>query len=127
MTKEKIQLGRQGEEAAVVFLEANGYKILEKNFKTSLGEIDLIASDDGILCFIEVKTRTTQKYGSGFEAVSKFKQHKLSKLALFYLKGKKLLHRKARFDIVSVEKTPDGEGEIKLLQNAFELSSRYGY
>lgn len=127
MTLKTIALGKEGEALAVAFLKKHGYRILEKNFKTPLGEIDVIALDGDTVCFIEVKTRTNETYGSPFEAISRFKQRKLSQSALLYLKRKNLLHQKARFDIVAVARDEQGEYQASILRDAFELNSSYGY
>ena len=127
MTQERLKLGRRGEDAAVEFLQEQGYKILEQNFKSMFGEIDIIAEDKETLCFVEVKTRASGELGSPFEAVSRMKQRKLSKVALSYLKAKDLFERSARFDVVAISKDENGETIIELLKDAFELSAPYAY
>jgi len=109
------------------FLRNQGYKIIEHNFKNSLGEIDIIAQDKGDLCFVEVKTRKTERFGSPFEAISKTKQRKLSQVALSYLKDKNLFNKSARFDVVGIVHGNRGKVTIELLKNAFELTSPYAY
>ncbi len=120
-------LGKEGEELALGFLKAQGYRIKERNFKNKLGEIDIVAQDKDTICFIEVKTRTNEDFGTPLEAVMPRKQHKLSQLALSYLKSKDLLTQRARFDVVSLMKSEDGVPEISLLKDAFELSAPYAY
>ncbi len=127
MSFERLQLGQQGEQEATAFLKAQGYKILECNYKTKLGEIDIIAQEKDTICFVEVKTRTSDDFGTPFEAVSRFKQQKLSKLALTYLKSKKLLDQKARFDVVAVRTTDVDAKKVELIKNAFDLFSKYSY
>ncbi len=127
MTFERIFLGKSGEDAAVVFLERRGYRILERNFRTRFGEIDIIARHQKAICFIEVKTRASQEQGSPLEAVTPYKQRKLSRMAIFYLKSKNSLGVPARFDIVSVEDSSTGLPEIEVLQNAFDLVGDYNY
>ena len=126
MSKEKQILGSKGEELAAGFLKKNGYKILARNHKTRLGEIDIIASDKGTLCFVEVKTRNSDRFGAPAEAVSNFKQRQISKAALCYLKEKKFLDKRARFDVVCVEYLADSP-KIHLIKNAFDLDSSYTY
>lgn len=126
MSRAGIELGKSGEETAVSYLKKNGFRILLRNFKNSLGEIDIIAKDKNTLCFIEVKTRTSLDKGFPQEAITPAKQHKLSKVAISFLKSRKLLDSSARFDIVSVLKTSEGE-EVELIQDAFPLDSRYLY
>jgi putative endonuclease len=119
-------LGRSGEEAAVILLKENGYKILARNYKTRLGEIDIIARDKDTLCFVEVKTRLSDRFGLPCEAVSRFKQRQISKAALIFLKEKKLLDEKARFDVVSVLYSQEGQ-KSDIIKNAFELDSSLTY
>ena len=69
-------LGKRGEVVACKYLQSNGYRILEKNYKTHIGEIDVIAEDGETLCFIEVKTRSGDGYGLPSEAVTLKKQDK---------------------------------------------------
>ena len=124
MSKQNIYLGKSGEDSALNFLKENGYKILIKNYKTKLGEVDIIAYDKDTLCFIEVKTRDSLRFGSPQEAVSHFKQRQISKVALQFLKSNNLLNKKARFDVVSVIYAED-KPAFDLIKNAFELEERY--
>ena len=122
----KTNLGKSGEEKAAVYLKNSGYSILERNFKNSLCEIDIIAKDSHTLCFVEVKTRRSELFGSPLEAISKFKQRKLSQVALSYLKHRQLMDTKARFDIVAIIQN-GSEEKIVILKNAFELCTTYSY
>lgn len=126
MSKSNIQLGKAGEAAAVGFLEKNGYRILERNYKSKLGEIDIIALDKDTVCFIEVKTRTSNAFGSPSEAVSRLKQRHIAKVALAFLKAHTLLHKKARFDVISILRS-DETAKIDLIKNAFELDPSFTY
>ncbi|MDP1852821.1 MAG: YraN family protein [Candidatus Omnitrophota bacterium] len=118
-----IALGKAGEDEAVNFLKKKGYKILERNWRLKrFGEIDIIAKDRNVFCFIEVKTRVTSFFGQPYEAVDKNKQFKLSVLAISYLKSKNLMDSAARFDIVSIS----GK-KINLFTDAFPLSERFSY
>lgn len=118
---DRRQLGRIGEQAALDHLEAGGYRILARNFRCPLGEIDLIAAQGGVTVFIEVKTRSTREYGPPFEAITRLKQRRLTRLATYYLKGTGRLNRPARFDAVSVAVRPDGHVEtVEVLVDAFE-------
>ena len=113
--------GAMGEELASKFLKKQGYKIVEKNFRTSLGEIDIIALDRGTITFVEVKTRKSTTFGYPQEAVSLKKQKKISQVATVYLNQKKLNSEKARFDIVAILLIPDQTEKIELIKDAFEL------
>lgn len=127
MTRQRIQKGQQGEGVAVDWLMSHGYEILAQNYRTPLGEIDVIARQDQTICFIEVKTRFSRSKGSGLEAVSVKKQHKISQSALVYLKTHQGLNQSARFDVVLVETDPVGEHHVTLIKDAFPLSSPYSY
>lgn len=124
MTKQNLYFGAQGEKVAVDFLKDNGYKILAKNYKTKLGEIDIIARDKDTLAFIEVKTRHSDRWGLPSEAISRTKQRQISKAAVLFLKENELLDKKARFDVVSIVYSADAP-KLDLIKNAFDLEGRY--
>lgn len=120
MNTSHLSLGKKGEELAIAQLQKLKYKILEKNYKCPLGEMDLIARDKNTLVFIEVKTRSTKDFGGPAAAVDLRKQRQLSKVALHYLNQKKLNNIPARFDVVAIEligSTP----QVEIIRNAFEL------
>lgn len=110
--------GKEGEEVAAQFLLKQGYKILERNFRTSRGEIDIIARDGSTLVFIEVKARTDDLHGAPQAAVGYRKQIKLSHTALAYL-SQKGIACPCRFDVVSVVGTTN-RVRVDLFENAFE-------
>ena len=120
MTQERLSLGKKGEELAITQLKTLKYKILERNYKCPLGEIDIIARDKNTLVFIEVKTRATRDFGGPAAAVDLRKQRQLSRVALTYLNEKKLFDIPARFDVVAVEFIPLSP-RIEVIRNAFEL------
>ena len=120
MILQKIQLGQIGEEAAVSFLERQGYKIVEQNFRNTLGEIDIIAYDGDTICFIEVKTRNSDIFGSPFDSVPVAKQRKIARVALSYLKFKGKYDEKARFDVIAVFVCGDSCQNVEIIKNAFE-------
>ena len=126
MSKEKIGLGNKGEDLAAGFLRDNGYKILCRNYKTKLGEIDIVACEKDTICFIEVKARSSDKFGLGSEAVTRLKQRQVARVALSFLKEKSLLDKKARFDVISVDYSLPCAG-IDLIRNAFELNGSFTY
>lgn len=101
-------LGCRGEELAAAALKKAGYKIVERNYVSPLGEIDLIARHRGTLVFVEVKTRRNTKFGNPAEAVHPAKQAKLRRLADYYLKQKHLGEIPVRFDVVSITFTQEG-------------------
>lgn len=126
MSKQGLYLGKRGEEAAAGLLKDNGYKILIRNYRTKLGEIDIIAFDKDTVCFIEVKTRKSDRFGLPSESISGSKQRQISKTALAFLKEKNLLDKKARFDIVSVLYSKD-KPRLDLIKDAFELDNEFLY
>lgn len=118
-------LGDRGEQVAAQFLTKLGYRIIATRFRTSLGELDLIAQDGDCIVFVEVKTRRSNDAGAPFEAVGRAKQAQLTRLALAYLRRKGLLERPARFDVVSIVWGADAaEPQVTHYRNAFEPSGR---
>lgn len=116
----KEGLGKKGEELAIQFLQKRGFKILERNFRSPWGEIDIVARERGVLCFIEVKTRKSLRFGQPFESVNGKKQQHLIRAAQAYLLGKNLHHEESRFDVVGIL-LPDKKAvpEFELIRNAF--------
>ncbi|MDD5115769.1 MAG: YraN family protein [Candidatus Omnitrophica bacterium] len=121
MPGENLEFGKLAEEAAAEYLRGCGYKIISRNFKSRHGEIDIIAEDKGVICLVEVKARHSVSFGRPAEAVSSFKQERISRAALCYLKQNRLLESPARFDVVSVLET-GANRKIELIKNAFELN-----
>ena len=115
----KKLLGKEGEDLAARFLIKRGYRIMERNYRTRSGEIDLIALHDGAVVFVEVKTRTSDAFGAPEHAVNPRKQQRMVKAALGYIKYKKLHQVPCRFDVVAI--TTAAEKEVELIQNAFEM------
>jgi putative endonuclease len=116
----RIDTGKAGENIAAAYLKKNGYRIYEANFRCALGEIDLIAQEKKEMVFIEVKTRKSRELGYPEQAVGRRKQKKMSQLALWYLREKKLADIRARFDVVAITMLPEGN-EIRLFKNAFDF------
>jgi putative endonuclease len=121
MLNKRQQFGKESEALAVRHLKKNGYKILEQNYRNKLGEIDIIAKDNGVLVFVEVKARKTIYYGDPKWAVTPKKQRKISMVALYYLKTTKQTQVKARFDVVALSLVKDNP-RIEIIKNAFELA-----
>lgn len=115
----KIQTGKEGEKIAAAYLKKNGYRIIEKNYRCVLGEIDIVAREKSELVFVEVKTRKSAELGYPEQAVGINKQKKMSQLALWYLQ-KKNADTGARFDVVAITISTSGN-EIKLIKNAFDF------
>jgi putative endonuclease len=111
-------LGDAGEDLAAAALKKQGYKILERNYITPLGEIDLVARQGKVVVFVEVKTRSTDRFGAPQEAVHPAKQRRLRRLADYYLKQKRLGEVPVRFDVVGIT-LADGGPQVEIIQDAF--------
>lgn len=106
--------GSGGEDKAKEYLQSKGYKILAQNFKTKLGEIDIVAKDHNMLVFVEVKTRKSDYFGLPREAVTVTKQRKIRMVATQYLKLHGGLNQLCRFDVIDIL-----GGEISHIVNCF--------
>lgn len=116
MTITKREEGAKGEERAINILKTEGYRILEKNYRTQFGEIDIIAEEGGYLVFVEVKKRNTLTFGDPLHAINELKKRHMIKSAQLYLKKHRFFNRKARFDVVGI-----GRQDVKLVKNAFMI------
>lgn len=112
------KLGAAGEELAARHLENQGYQILARNYRTPLGELDLVARHQGYLVFVEVKTRRSSRFGTPQEAVHLTKQEKLRTLAAYYLEQQGCQDAYVRFDVVAVRLTAAG-ADLEVIQQAF--------
>jgi putative endonuclease len=117
--KNKLILGKEGEDAAVRFLKKKRYKIVGLGFRMFHGEIDIIAYDRQTLVFIEVKTRTNSDYGFPEESVTPAKQEQIRKIAQGYLAKSRLGDIPCRFDVVSILIGDGSRPLIKHIENAF--------
>jgi putative endonuclease len=121
MLNQRQQFGRESESIAARYLKKQGYKILEQNYRTKIGEIDIIARDKQTLVFVEVKARKSDRFGNPKWAVTPKKQRKISMIALYYLKLTKQSNVKARFDVVTISNEQD-KPKVEIVKNAFELA-----
>ena len=121
MHNQKQKFGEAGEAIAARHLKKNGYRIIEKNYRTQLGEIDLIAKDKDTIVFVEVKSRRSRHFGNPKAAVTPQKQRKISMVALQYLKATRRSNASARFDVAAVTITRD-KPLVEIIKNAFELA-----
>lgn len=113
-------IGNYGEDLARKYIEEKGYSLLEQNFLCKLGEIDLIAKDNNYICFIEVKTRYSQKYGSPLESITPSKQKKIYRTAQYYICINNIHKSYFRFDAIEVIISTNGKNPyINLIKNAF--------
>ncbi len=114
------KIGREGEALAVAYLRKKRYRIVEQNYRCQVGEMDIVALDRKTICFIEVKTRSTDEYDRPEVAVHRKKQRRLSRVALWFLKEKQLENVRARFDVVAIRRRGD-LSEVQHFENAFDL------
>ncbi|MGN0819383.1 MAG: YraN family protein [Christensenellaceae bacterium] len=112
----KKLFGKRGERLAVSYLKKQGYRIIETNYVTHYGEADIIAVYDDILCFIEVKSRTSDKFGKPCEAVDGRKQAKYRQIAEYYIYANRVTDTNVRFDVVEVY----ADDEINHIKDAFQ-------
>ena len=115
MTARRQSLGRAGEEAAAAFYRHHGYEVLDRNWRVKEGELDIIATRDGEIVFAEVKTRSSDRFGTGAEAVTLAKQRRIRKLAILWMKASGRRGRRMRFDVIEV----DGRLRITPYKSAF--------
>lgn len=110
-------MGKLGEDVAVHFLVKNGYVILQRNFYSSFGEIDIIAGKDDFVVFVEVKYRSSKLYNAPSEAVNVRKRKKIKKTALHYIGENEITNKDFRFDIIEI--TGYYELKVNHIENAF--------
>lgn len=113
--KNKRKIGFEHEKIVGEYLEKRGYEILEYNFYSRHGEIDIVAKHDGYLVFVEVKYRENDRKGHPLEAISVSKQKAICKCAMYYMKKKHLYNVPIRFDAVGVL-----GNKIQVVKNAFD-------
>ena len=122
MGQESYDLGKSGEEIAEKYLSQQGYKILEKNFRSQQGEIDLIAREKDFLVFIEVKNYSFRSLGTPLSAVKISKRQSIIHAARTYLYKKDIRDIYCRFDVITIFRRPDGSRAIELYKNAFTVN-----
>ena len=119
----KTELGAWGEDRAAEYLTDNGYRIVCRNFRCRMGEIDLIAQKEDVLAFAEVKLRKNSRYGEAREFVTAEKQRKLRLAASYYLVGNsRTQNLQPRFDVLEIYAPHGMYGPVRIihLEDAFE-------
>lgn len=114
--------GKYGEDLAVKYLETHGYRVLDRNYSTSVGEVDIFVTDEKTLIAVEVKSRLSLEYGTPAEAVGHEKIKKISQVTSQYIKQYRLFGVPVRFDVVEVylqDKT------VNHIVNAFDSYLNY--
>lgn len=122
---DKKEIGIKGETKVANYLKLRLYKILQRNYNTRYGEIDIIASNGNYLCFVEVRTRTDYRYESPAETVDKYKQSRIIKSAYSYLK-RNPTELMPRFDVAEVFHN-NGKFKINYIKNAFMVDNENYY
>lgn len=113
------ELGKWGEQVAAKFLQKADFVIIERNYRCGLGEIDLITSAGDQLIFVEVKTRSSSRYGLPGEAVNAKKRSKYFQIATYYVNYKRLYSLSLRFDVIEIMRKADGSYSVNHIPNAF--------
>lgn len=117
-------LGKVGEDFSAKYLEAQGYKIIDRNYKIRTAEIDIIAEKDNTIIFVEVKTRSNIRHGFPVEAVNLKKQKRIIQAASVFLQDEKYFDCACRFDVIEVYSVSD-ELKLRHIENAFEVTSEF--
>ena len=120
---DRSELARRGEDAAAAYLERIGMTIVERNWRTRTGEIDIVASDGGTVVLVEVKTRRSERAGTAEEAVSVTKQRRLARLAAAYLaQTAGPSPKEIRFDVVAIRVLGEDRALLRHYRAAFEVA-----
>ena len=119
---QRQRLGRRGEALARRHLQSRGYVVLETNYRTRSGEIDIVAEKDGGVVFVEVRTKTSGHFGPPEESITPQKREHLVAAAQQYLQDNDAADRDWRIDLVAVELGPGGRVvRLDVLENAVEV------
>jgi putative endonuclease len=110
------QFGRWAEDTSCEYLIDKGYRLITRNFKTKIGEIDLIFQDHDQLVFVEVKARHHDRYGEPFEAVNPRKLHKIGKVGLQFMQFYPKLPQSARIEVISITSHPSGKHHLEHIE-----------
>ena len=120
-----VSIGALGEEAAVKALKKQGYKIIERNYRTKMGEIDIIAKDGEYICFIEVRLRKNNSFGSPADSIDAGKRKRIINTAKLYAMSKHIYDAPMRFDVVLINAVADNNRleniHLQIIKDAFRL------
>jgi putative endonuclease len=120
MSELAARRGMASEDLAAEYLQARGLKIIARNMRCKMGELDLICLDHEVLAVIEVRQRGLRRFGGAIGSVTRHKQRKIIRAARFFLRGHAQWRKHAvRFDVFAVEGSPDGAHHIVWVQDAF--------
>lgn len=126
MTLLRQRRGRRGEQLAAAFLSARGYVVTEANVRFPVGEIDLIAFERGVLCFVEVRSTSSTAWGGPFASITNRKRQRLIRAARWYLARLRELPPEIRFDAVGITWHEGGPPSIELIRGAFDATGSWG-
>ena len=121
LTQRTRDLGMSGEDYAANYLEASGWRIVERNYRIRSAEIDLIVERGGLIVFVEVKTRRSKKFGRPAEAVTLNKQRKIIEAASVFMQRAEYIGSACRFDVIEIY-FEDGAWHLNQIENAFEVN-----
>ena len=120
-----VSIGQKGEETAVKILAKQGYKIIERNFRTKMGEIDIIARDKEYTCFVEVRLRKNNNFGTPADTIDARKRHRIINTAKYYAQKKRIYDTPMRFDVVVINADTSGEElsniSAEVIKDAFRI------
>ncbi|MDI6731515.1 MAG: YraN family protein [Candidatus Margulisbacteria bacterium] len=122
MGYESYELGIKGEDAAEIYLKQHGFEIIERNFHSQQGEIDIIARDKDFLVFVEIKNYSFRSYGPPAGAVRKSKRQSIIYTARYYLYKNRVKNTNCRFDVLTIYKNSSGARAIEHYRNAFAIN-----
>jgi len=121
MGMERLNVGLRGERIAAAYLRKKGYRIRHTNYRTPFGEIDIVANDKDAIVFVEVRTRTSPALGPPLLSITRLKQLRMARNALFFLKRYGLADNDWRLDVLSIKLDEwSGSEEIEHIENAVE-------
>ena len=123
--KTAVSIGALGEEAAALALKKKGYKIIERNYRSKMGEIDIIAKDGQYTCFVEVRLRKTNSFGSPADSINEGKRSRIIKTAQFYSVEKGISDTPMRFDAVLINAVASENAlknvHLEIIKDAFRM------
>jgi putative endonuclease len=119
-TLDRVSLGKLGEDLACRVLEARGYAIVARRYRTRFGEIDIIAEAGGVIVFVEVKARRSDRRGSAAESISRRKRRRIGAMALDYMAWTGRLSDRCRFDVVAIDGAGTPHERVRVIEHAFD-------
>ena len=123
--KTAVSIGALGEEAAALALRKKGYKIIERNYRSKMGEIDIIAKDGDYTCFVEVRLRKNNSFGSPADSINEGKRRRIIRTAQLYAIEKGIFDTPMRFDVVLINAVAEEKSlknvSLEIIKDAFRM------